>query len=532
MKNPPKLLGIAASLRNARWGIGNQELINSLKSIGTEDKLVEFLASESELHLENFLKSGRSENKSFLEIYSNLKKNKGDKGLSNSEVALAASLWAALQNNVDIDHISLPEYFPASGQTRNLDCLKEKLIAADGLLISGPVYFGDRGSLTHSLIDLIRHDSELRHQLQDKVYAGIAVGAKRNGGQETTLIYQMWDMINLGFLAVGNDSDTTSQYGGTGHAGDVGTMHKDSYGLQTAMGTGHRIASLIRKLSYRREIRDKVRILFLILQDRNHEVQSKIKELLEPFNDDVNATIINITEKRILRCLACDFCPTHIDVDEVYRCVINSSKDDLKSLHEELLHHDVIVPVVLSLNEASEIVNNYQTFIERTRYLRRGDYVFSNQLVAPLTFEEVGVRENYSMRIMTSMIRHHTVMSKPIIGHIYKGEVLNKAQINNDFQQLLASAKCLTAARLAETSEKEASKYNPIGYILSSAQDVENERLDKRKMMKQARYSRLKDDAIIRLQPLNPQSSGLRSAQRKIISYEPEMLAEKKFQAY
>jgi multimeric flavodoxin WrbA len=496
----PKLLGIAASLRNARWGIGNQELVDSLKSISSEDKLVEFLSYQSELHLENFLKSGRAEGNSFLETYKNLKNNNGDKGLSNSEVTLAAALWAALQNNVDIDHLSLSEYFLASGLTRNLDSLKEKLIAADGLLISGPVYFGDRGSLTHSLIDLIRHDSELRTQLQGKVYAGIAVGAKRNGGQETTLIYQMWDMINLGLLAVGNDSDTTSQYGGTGHAGDVGTMHKDSYGLQTAIGTGRRIASLIRKFSYRQEIKDKVRILFLVLQDRKNEVQAKIDELVKSFKGDVQATIINITEKNILRCLACDFCPTHIDVDEVYRCIINSGKDDLKSLHEALLHHDVIVPVVLSLNDTSEIVNNYQTFIERTRYLRRGDYVFSNQLVAPLTFEEIGVRENYSIRIMTSMLRHHTVMSKPIIGHIYEGGLLNKAQIQDDFRELIASAKRLTAARLAEASQRESSKYNPIGYILSSAQDAENEELNLRKIMKEARYIRLQDQAKTRLQ--------------------------------
>jgi multimeric flavodoxin WrbA len=499
MNNRPKLLGIAASLRNARWGIGNQELIHSLKSISTEEKLVEFLAYEAELHLENFLKSGRKEGKSFLETYKNLKKNTGNKGLSNSEVALAAALWAAHQSNVDIEHLSLPEYFPASGQTRNLDCLKEKLIAADGLLISGPVYFGDRGSLAHSLINLIRRDSQLREQLQGKIYAGIAVGAKRNGGQETTLIYQMSDMINLGLLAVGNDSDTTSQYGGTGHAGDVGTMPKDSYGLQTSIGTGRRIASVIRKLSYRREIKGKIKILFLILQERKNEVQAKIDQLLKLFKNDVEATIINITDKNILRCLACDFCPTHIDVDEVYRCVINSSKDDLKSLHEELLHHDVIVPITLSVNDNHELVDNYQTFIERTRYLRRGDYVFSNQLVAPIVFEEVGVRENYSIRMMTSMIRHHTVMSKPIIGHIYNDALLNQSQIENDFRELIASAKRLAAARLAEVSERDASKYNPVGYILSSAQDAENEAFNRRKIMKEARYSRLQDEAKTRL---------------------------------
>ena len=51
--------------------------------------------------------------------------------------------------------------------------------------------------------------------------------AKRNGGQETTLVYQLIDMINLNMLGVGNDSASTSQYGGTVVAGDVGTMAKE-----------------------------------------------------------------------------------------------------------------------------------------------------------------------------------------------------------------------------------------------------------------------------------------------------------------
>lgn len=502
MNRKPKILGIAASLRNARWGGGNQTLIDSLKTIATRDELIEFLAEQSELHLENFLQSGRDDNKSFLEIYSNLKKSKGDRGLSNSEVALAAALWSAAQQNVEIDHLSLSEYFLASGQTRDLEGLKRKLIAADGILISGPVYFGDRGSLAHSLIDLIRHDAALQQQLQGKLYAGIAVGAKRNGGQETTLIYQMWDLINLGFLAVGNDSDTTSQYGGTGHGGDIGTMYKDRYGLETAMGTGRRIGSLVQKNGYQREILGSVNVLFLILQDRNHEAQKRVENLISADKHNVNATIVNITEKSILRCLACDFCPTHIDVDEVYRCVIKSGKDDMERLHQKLLHHDVIVPVVLSSNDTCGIVNQYQTFIERTRYLRRGDYVFSNQLVAPLTFEEIGIRENYAMRIMTSMLRHHTVMSRPLIGHIHNGEVLNQGQIEHEFRELIALAKQLTAARLADATATETSKYNPIGYILSTAQDQENERSNARHQMKQVRYARLQADASIRLKPL------------------------------
>lgn len=500
MNRKPRILGIAASLRNARWGIGNQKLIESLQAIASQEQLQEFLAHQSELHLENFLQSGRSEGKSFLEIYGNLKKNQGDRGLSNSEVALAAALWAAAQKGAEIDHLSLSEYFLASGQMRNLDQLKEKLIAADGILIAGPVYFGDRGSLTHTLIDLIRHDIELHSQLQGKLYAGIAVGAKRNGGQETTLVYQMWDLINLGLLAVGNDSDTTSQYGGTGHGGDIGTMHKDSYGLETAIGTGRRIGDLARRLSHDREILDPVNVLFLILQDRHHEAQRRVQNLLTTGKLPVNATIIDITEKQIRRCLACDFCPTHIDIDEVYRCVIKSSQDDMQGLHQALLHHDAIVPVVLSTNDTTQIINNYQTFIERTRYLRRGDYVFSNQLVAPLVFEEIGVRENYAMRIMTSMLRHHTVMSRPLIGHLYNGELLNQEQMSQEFQSMITCAQRTTAARLAEAAE--VSKYNPVGYILSTAQDQENERLNARNLIRQARHARLQADASTRLKPI------------------------------
>ena len=56
------------------------------------------------------------------------------------------------------------------------------------------------------------------------------------------------DMLNLGLLTVGNDSETTSQYGGTGLAGDIGTMPQDDYGLETAMGTGRRIARMIKMI--------------------------------------------------------------------------------------------------------------------------------------------------------------------------------------------------------------------------------------------------------------------------------------------
>src|SRR5207244_6608006 len=107
----PKVLGLAASLRNARWGAGSEKLVADLATLPDKAALLAYLTKESERHLENFLEAGRRAGKDFLEIYRNLNKATGDAGLSNSEVALAAALWAALREGADIGHLSLAEFF-------------------------------------------------------------------------------------------------------------------------------------------------------------------------------------------------------------------------------------------------------------------------------------------------------------------------------------------------------------------------------------------------------------------------------------
>src|SRR5581483_9159766 len=337
-----------ASLRNARWGSGSRRLVDQLASRADKPSLLQLLKEESELHLENFLLAGRREGKSFLEIYRNLAKFNGQRGLGNSEVALAAALWAAAKEGVEVAHLSLAEHFDANGNLRHADRLRQELLEADGLLVSGPVYFGDRGSLAESLIDFIARDTELRQRLAEKVYGGIAVGAKRNGGQETTLIYQMLDMLELGLLAVGNDSDTTAQYGGTGHAGDVGTMHKDTYGIDTSMGIGRRAAKVMQIMAAGRSLATPPRVLFLILADVDDIARRTVDRLISRLEPQVAARVVDVSDKKIKRCIACDVCPTHIDVDDVYRCIITSENDALPDLHADLLHHDALVPVVAS----------------------------------------------------------------------------------------------------------------------------------------------------------------------------------------
>jgi len=192
-----KILGISASLRNARRGLGNVSLISDIQALKDEESLMAYLKQEAEIHLENFVKSGRDEEIPFDKLYSNLKKLKGNKGLSNSEICLTAALWSAKQLGAEIEHVSLSEYFTESKRSADLSELKTKLKEADGILVSTPVYFGDRSSLAQSFINLIREDPELKASLHNKTYAGLAVGAKRNGGQETALIYQLGNHFSI-----------------------------------------------------------------------------------------------------------------------------------------------------------------------------------------------------------------------------------------------------------------------------------------------------------------------------------------------
>lgn len=488
------ILGVSGSLRNARRGLGGYDLVQDLMGISTKEELNAYLKQEAQIHLENFEKAGRTEDLPFDEMYRNLKKEKGNKGLSNSEVALAAALWSAKEIDVDIDYVSLSEYYSESG-VKNLDLLKDKIRNADGVIISTPVYFGDRGSLVQSFINELRNDKLLFNDIKHKVFAGVAVGAKRNGGQETALIYQLMDMLNLGMLGVGNDSETTSQYGGTGLAGDVGTMPQDQYGLDTAMGTGRRIARTVKMigLGEDKELTKKPKVLFWLLQDIEDTALNFIKNLPKQFLSAIDGEIIHISEKNIIRCIACDVCPTHVDIDEEYRCIINSKKDDMAETHKNLLDYDAIVPVIYSNKNADNVRSNYQRFMERTRYLRRGDYVFSDTVVAPLIIEEVGTHDNMHIRTVTSMIRHHTVVSSPLFATMFKGECLDQTTLNDDLNNFLEAVIKVSKGRLVSYSQEvNHLKYNPVGYVLSAVKDREDEKMLSRAKMIENRIDRVK----------------------------------------
>jgi hypothetical protein len=95
--------------------------------------------------------------------------------------------------------------------------------------------------------------NECMNHAKKILYAGLAVGAKRNGGQETTLIFQILDFLNMGCKVIGNGHDTTAQYGGTLVAGDIGQLREDAYGINTALSTGKNISEILKSTNFDKE---------------------------------------------------------------------------------------------------------------------------------------------------------------------------------------------------------------------------------------------------------------------------------------
>jgi multimeric flavodoxin WrbA len=496
------VLGVSASLRNARFGRGSVELCEDIAKITDQDGMVAYLAQQTKLRADSFIRAGRQYKLPFDEIYKNLRREKHPLGLSNSEAALVAGLWGAHREGADIRHLGLARHFPADGTVRDKDDLRAAILEADAILLSGPVYFGDRGSLAQEFMEFLREDPEVAAHIRNRVYAGIAVGAKRNGGQETTLIYQLVDATNLNMLGVGNDSETTAQYGGTAVAGDVGTLADDAYGIKTSVGAGSRIARIADKMALGRGTANepqKTTIGVLLLQDagdhRGREMVIRACNEIAARSPYADFRLIDCTEDEIYRCIACDVCPIDIGARKDYRCIITSKNDFFRNSHDDLVDIDALLLAAYSPVNRSAVHSVYQRFIERTRYIRRDDYTLGDLIAAPLVISEINSNQNLHIRMMTSLIRHHTVIHHPLIGIEYEGKVLNWDNMIEQGVSFVGNAEKLmraNALRVAKGEESER-RYNPVGYVISAEKQRADIETGRQEEVTRAR----KDEAIV-----------------------------------
>lgn len=121
----------------------------------------------------------------------------------------------------------------------------EKMVAADGLLVATPVYFGLPSDLFAKFImrtRLLRHRD---FQLANRPVGVMAIAGRRSGGAETTIIATWLPFVRNGCLVVGN-GDATCQFGAYGWAGGRGHILSDEWGLEQGFQTAERVFTLAR----------------------------------------------------------------------------------------------------------------------------------------------------------------------------------------------------------------------------------------------------------------------------------------------
>lgn len=288
--------------------------------------------------------------------------------VSNSEALLLAAMWGAGKENVDVELIypnqTIPDDF-------------------DGIVFASPVYFGDRSSYLHDLICTMN--------LKDKAVGIVSSGAKRNGGQETTNIYALYDCLTKGAVITGN-GPPTAQYGGTGWAGNKTAIVNDDFGIKTSFGTGMQVARLSKMMNLANGI-EKPNILFLIMTSGG--IDFPISEFKNSYTE-----LLDITPMNIKRCAACPVCPNG-NLNKKYTCII--SGDDMQEIHKHIIDADCVV-FVSSMSDAP--VDVYQIFMERTRFVRRNHFELSERVYSSISYTQ-SMTDIFPLRAMTSMLRQN-----------------------------------------------------------------------------------------------------------------------------
>jgi len=286
--------------------------------------------------------------------------------ISNSQALLLAAMWGANKAGADVEIV-----YPTRPTPRDFD----------GVILSTPVYFGDRSSFLH---DFIRNTD-----LADKAVGIVSAGAKRNGGQETTNIYALYDCLSKGALITGN-GPPTAQYGGTGWAGNKTAIVNDDFGIKTSYGTGSMVAKLADLIRLPLSKKTPNIVLLVVTKDKiDLSFASKFK--------NSNIKIVDVASADIKRCAACPVCPNG-DLNVEYTCVI--TKDDMPKLHKDLVDADAVIFV--SGTDDTKV----QVFIERTRFIRRNHFEWSERVYSSISQTD-SVTDILPIRIMTNLLRQN-----------------------------------------------------------------------------------------------------------------------------
>jgi multimeric flavodoxin WrbA len=362
------------------------------------------------------------------------------------------ALFGAVKEGAEIDMVLLNEFYYNKGASpsKEMEVLGNSVRESQGIVIASPVYFGD---CTNS-VSLFLED----YSLEGKVVGIVSVGAKRNGGQETTNIYTLMDALSKGAIIVGN-GPPTSQYGGTGWAGDVGAILDDNFGLDSSLGTGKRVMEVVKQGQLRQTGPAKL----TVIANPVSENDALINEITEEFAKSklVGTSLIRIDEYNISPCQACSICPKPNGNIGEYGCII---EDDMKALDSKILSSDGLAFVIDDTPENKSFWRYFKVFIERTRHLRRDHFALADLPV--IFFWKKDIKKNRLSWIKTAtyMLRQNTFMCGPLFTRSYLDgkEVYQNISVSDVCQNFVFH---LCRRRHAvEQSKTKKYVYSPIGY--------------------------------------------------------------------
>ena len=119
------------------------------------------------------------------------------------------------------------------------DVTREDFVAADGLVVGSPVYFGTMAAQLKMVLDAF---VSVRKKMENKVGAAFATSGDPTGGKETTIMSILQALLIYGMIVVGDPLAATGHYG----AACVGVPDADA--RENARLLGGRVAELVKQL--------------------------------------------------------------------------------------------------------------------------------------------------------------------------------------------------------------------------------------------------------------------------------------------
>jgi NAD(P)H dehydrogenase (quinone) len=121
-----------------------------------------------------------------------------------------------------------------------VDVTKDDFVAADGLIVGSPVYFGTMAAQLKQILDEF---VGVRRKMENKIGAAFATAGDPSGGKETTIMSIIQALLIYGMIIVGDPMSAT------GHYGTACVGPPDSSARENGQKLGRRVAELVKLIS-------------------------------------------------------------------------------------------------------------------------------------------------------------------------------------------------------------------------------------------------------------------------------------------